>query len=309
MPDDAPAAPAAPAPAAPAAPAPAPDQPAAPAPSDSFLGGDKPAAPAAPAEPYVNPDGTFIADWTQKLPTEFDDVSRVGLGKYKNVQELAKAYRNVERMVGQKGIVPLTPESTPEQVARYREAMGVPADPIKYAETVKPKVEVPPDVQWNDDIAQQYFEAAHRLNIPPDAMKELVQLNLKQREFEMKANLEAVANRKVEGVNLLRREWGANFDQNKKLAQRAAAYYGGDPEDPGFASLGMVKMWVRAMKDMEEGKFLNSGGSLPAGTGDFAAQAKDIQTNPKNQYYQRYRDGDADVQSMVRNLWKKASGA
>jgi uncharacterized protein YggE len=38
---------------------------------------------------------------------------------------------------------------------------------------------------------------------------------------------------------------------------------------------------------------------------NIGVDAKDIQTNPENPYYQRYRDGDADVVDLVRRYIKE----
>jgi len=42
---------------------------------------------------------------------------------------------------------------------------------------------------------------------------------------------------------------------------------------------------------------------LTSSTGRSAA--KDIQTNPENPYYQRYKDGDPDVVDLVRRYIKE----
>ena len=190
-------------------------------------------------------------------------------------------------------------------MANYRKVMGVPNDPKAYAEAVKPKVQVPNGVQWNDAIAERYFETAHKHGIKPEAMQELVQLNLKQREVEVQTHHAQVEEKKIAATQQLKQVWGANFDRNVSLARSAAAKYGVDPNDPAFASPAMVKAWVRAMHDMGEDKFVGPGSALPAGSADFRQKAKDIQTNPNNPYYKRYWDGDADVQRMVREYHKK----
>ena len=96
-----------------------------------------------------------------------------------------------------------------------------------------------------------------------------------------------------------------SIDDSLRVA--LAVESGIDPNDPGFASPEIVKGFVRAMSEMGEDKLAGPGSSLPAGAADFKSQARDIQTNPKNQYYERYRNGDPDVQAMVRNLHIKAA--
>jgi hypothetical protein len=62
------------------------------------------------------------------------------------------------------------------------------------------------------------------------------------------------------------------------------------------------------MHDMGEDKFVGSGSSLPRGSADFKAKAKDIQTNPDNPYHKKHWQGDPDVQRMVREYWRKGAG-
>lgn len=297
----------APAPATPAAPAPeAPAAPPAPPEPDSIISTEKPAPLAPPPDTYVNPDGTFVQDWSQKLPEEFADA-RVSLARYKSVGELIKAYRHAEGLIGKKGVIPPTAESSPEQVSEYRKVMGVPEKPEAYAEAIKPDIKLPDGIQWSDEIAQQYFNLAHRHNIPASAMKELAQLNLKQREFEMRAQIGQIEEGKRNGLASLQQYWGPNFENNIRLAKRAAHTVEVDPNTYGFGDPEVVKAFVKLASKLGEGS-LTSGASMPQSTGDYAAKAKDIQTNKDNQYYKRYWDGDPDIQNMVRELHRKAAG-
>ena len=53
--------------------------------------------PAATPETLVNPDGTFVPEWTSKLPEEYADA-RVTLSRYKSVTDLAKAYQHANAL-------------------------------------------------------------------------------------------------------------------------------------------------------------------------------------------------------------------
>jgi hypothetical protein len=88
----------------------------------------------------------------------------------------------------------------------------------------------------------------------------------------------------------------------------ASRYARQRPNNPGWASPEMVKGWIRAMADMGEDKFVGSGSTLPSGSADFKSKARDIQTNPQNPNYQKYWNGDVDVQAMVREYLKKSGG-
>src|SRR5687767_2761423 len=56
-----------------------------------------------------------------------------GLTKFKDVDSLAKSYVELDKMRNERsGVKPLTPESTPEEITAYRQAMGIPEAPEKY---------------------------------------------------------------------------------------------------------------------------------------------------------------------------------
>ena len=261
----------------------------------------------APATSYIRDDGSFADGWTNQLPEEFAGA-RDSLAKFKTFPDLVRAYDSANRLVGRKGVLMPTPESSSEEVTAFRKALGVPETADGYAAVAKPQGELPQGLLWNDDIAKSYYEVAHRHNVSAEAMKELTELNMKQREFEMQAQIESVNETKHRGLAHLRQTWGADFDRNIAVAQRAAALAGVDVNSYGWRDPEVVKVVVRMANMMGEDKFVGAGTSLPVGSADLRVRAMDIMRNPANPLHQRYRDGDVDVQSQVRNMLKQSSG-
>lgn len=254
---------------------------------------------------YVGPDGAFAEGWTGKLPEDLAGA-RDSLGKFKTVTDLVRAYDSANKLVGRKGVLLPTPESSSEEISAFRKTMGVPESADGYAAAVKPET-FPEGIQWSDEIAKSYYEVAHRHNIPAAAMKDLIALNMKQREFEIQAQAESVMETKHRGLSHLRAIWGSDFDRNLGLAQRAAALGGANPDSYGWRDPEVVKLVVRMANMMGEDKFVGAGGALPVGAADLRSRAQDIIRNPSNPLHQRYREGDADVQAQVRNMLKQAS--
>jgi hypothetical protein len=255
---------------------------------------------------YVRTDGTFEDGWTGRLPEDLAS-SRESLGKFKTVTDLVRAYDSANKLVGRKGVILPTQESSTEEVSAFRKAMGVPETAEGYAQAVKP-TEIPEGIQWSDEIAKSYYDVAHRHNISSEGMKELIALNMKQREFEIQAQNESIIETKNRGLAHLRSTWGADFDRNLGIAQRAAALGGADPNSYGWRDPEVVKLVVRLANMMGEDKLVGPGTSLPAGSADLRARAQDIMRNPGNPLHQRYRDGDRDVQEQVRAMLRQASG-
>jgi hypothetical protein len=255
---------------------------------------------------YVQPDGSFAPDWTTKLPEDLGPA-RDSLGRFKSVVDLARAYDGANKLIGRKGVILPNEKSSPEEVAAFHKTMGVPETPDGYMEVVRP-TELPEGVAWSDDIAKSYFELAHRHHVPASAMKDLIGLHLKQRQFEQEAAQHQIIENKQRGLKQLRQIWGVDFDRNLGIAQRAAALTGVDANSYGWRDPEVVKGFVRLASMMGDDKLVTPGASLPAGGADLKSRAIDIMRNPANPDHQKYRDGDQDVQQRVRRYLEQAGG-
>jgi len=274
---------------------------------DSIIGSPEPPAAPVSGVSYVGADGSFTQDWVAKLPEDLAPA-RESLKNFRTVNDLAKGYYQTKQAVGKKGVILPTAESSPEEVASYRKAMGVPDSPDGYY-AVKENVILPEGVVWRDDIAETYFQVAHKHNIPASAMQELVQIDVKRRELEGKAAISEIQEQKQQNLMVLRQTWGANFDRNVEIARRAATTVGVSPNSYGFRDPEVVRGFVRLASMMGEQQLVSSSSAMPSGSGDFAAMAKDIQTNTSNPKYKAYHDGDPETQAIVRQYLIRASSS
>jgi hypothetical protein len=137
-------------------------------------------------------------------------------------------------------------------------------------------------------------------------MKDLIGLHLKQREFEQEAAQQQILENKQKGLKQLRSIWGADFDRNLGVAQRAAALTGVDANSYGWRDPEVVKGFVRLANMMSDDKLVSPGGSLPVGKADLKSRALDIMRNPANPDFQKYREGDREVQQRVRRYLEQA---
>jgi hypothetical protein len=252
-----------------------------------------------PEQPsFVSADGSFSEGWTSRLPDDLKDAG-ASLTKFKTVKDLAKSYHNLEKTIGARpqGVVIPTEKSTPEEVAAYRKAVGVP-DTVE-AYDFKPE-EMPEGMTWNPDNAKAFAAVAHKHNIPPAAMKELAGIQAKMREMEASTLANMVHAKREEGKAALQKEWGTDFDKNIGRAQVAAKLAGIDSNSPGFGDPNVVKAFVRLTNMLSEDKLVAANNSSGSGAG--GARARDIQTNPSNPLYAKYQEGDPETVSLVRGL-------
>jgi hypothetical protein len=274
------------APAAPAAPATPAATPAA-APEGSLL-----ATPAAPTGASAAPAAPGLTEKPEWLPEKFWREDKP------DIEGLAKSYHGLEQLLGKKAHAVMVPtdKSTPEEVAAYRKALGIPESADKY--DLKPE-KLPEGATWDDATAKRVAEVAHKHNIPPSAVKELVALDLERAQQMNAAAAKMLADQKAAAVNELRQVYKTELPAKLDLARRAAATAGIDPNDRGFESPAMVKFAIWAAEQISDDKLVEASATSMSSA---QARAKDIMVNPQNPLYQRYQDGDAEIVDQVRRM-------
>ena len=254
--------------------------------------------PSTPSTGWVNPDGTFGDKWLDALPADAKDYKDT-LSKYKSVPDMAKALANANQLIGKKLGVP-NEKSSPDEVAAFRKAMGIPEslEEYKFAPDALPE-----GMTWSDDMAKPYAEIAHKHGIPPTAMKALVEQHAKSEMFKLEAIQATYEKQRTEAVQTLQKEWGNDFGKNIGLAKQAAKIAGVDANSHGFSDPEVVRGFVRLSQMMSEDKVGRSMGGTEFMTG--SARAKDIMSNPENSWHKRYMEGDREAAALVTSLLKQ----
>lgn len=269
-------------------------------PEESLVGGE-------PArEAYVNPDGTFVPEWTKRLPEEMGDF-RNKLANYKDATELAKALHSAHQLIGKKGVIVPGRDSPPEEIAAFRKALGVPESSQEYGKAIAPPAEqpLPEGIEWNENIAAPYVDIAHRWNIPPGAMKEMVNLRLKETQFQQEAEKTVIQQNQREGLSKLRMTWRGDYENKIDLVRNAVRHVRGNNNTYGLGDPEVVRIIGDLASKMKEDTFVGpTGGS--AGFSSMRARANDIQTNSQNPLYKKYWDGDKETQDLVRRLRRES---
>lgn len=248
----------------------------------------------------IKEDGSFEPGWQENLTGDYAAAAKTA-ANFKSVPELAKAYYEARKEISSRGESISVPnsESTPEQIDKYRKALGIPDTPEDY-KLEKPE-EVPDDL-WDKSAADKYSEIFHRLNIPPAAAKELVNAQL---EIE-KGRAEVAEAAKMGEIDRARQdlqaEFGNEMTKQVDLARRIAITSGQDPNDPAFNNATVVKALAYAGRNMGEDRLVSANDSSITGAGSSMARAKDIAQNPQNPLHEKYLAGDPDAVSMVTRL-------
>jgi hypothetical protein len=270
--------------------------------SDQSILGDTTRPPSQGGFKFVGEDGNFVKDWSNQLPEDMGDF-RTKLARYRNPVELAKALHSANQTLGKKGVIVPTKDSSAEEISAYRKQMGVPDNPKGYLEKAP---QMAPGLTFDEGIAQVYMEAAHKWNIPADAMAELMAINAKHAEIQQNADRQRVGQVKYEGQQQLRKVWGRDYERNMGMAARAVHFAGGNVNSYGFRDPEAVRVVVALAKEISEDRIIGPAGALPEGTHEMKASALDIMRNPQNKDFQKYRDGDPDVRARVRRMLEQA---
>lgn len=105
---------------------------------------------------------------------------RSSLEQYETPEALFHALGHNKSLVGAKALSRLAPDAPQEakdqQAKVLREVLGVPDKPEGYG--LKKPDNLPDGVQWDDAVVGKYAAVMHKHNLSPEAVKELVALNL-----------------------------------------------------------------------------------------------------------------------------------
>jgi hypothetical protein len=215
-----------------------------------------------------------------------------------DVESLSKSYQGLEQLLGKKAnaIVPPSEKSTPEEIAAYRKAIGVPESPEAY--NLKPE-QLPEGVVWDESVAKRAAELAHKHNVPAAAMQEFMKFDMERAALMNQAAAQMIETQLETGRAELQKVWGDKMPEKIELARRAAVTAGVDPTSQGFVDPQVVKAIVNLAEKLSDDKLV---AGVQTGVSSTRARAKDIMTNAANPLYLRYQEGDAEVVDQVRRM-------
>jgi hypothetical protein len=214
--------------------------------------------PATEAPPAAAPATT--STWRDTLPEDIRSAPE--LAKYTDVAALAKGHLNQSKLVGAKteGLVKVPGEgASPEEHAAFNKARGVPDAPNGYA-LKRPQLAAV--LGWNEKAEQDFAAAAHKSGYTPAQAQAAVDFygSMLQAQHDADRQMEKEA-----GL-ALRTEWGANYEANLGIANRALSQYGGNElvEFLHSSKLGadprMVKAWAAVGADLMESGYVKGEG-------------------------------------------------
>lgn len=240
---------------------------------------------------WLKSDGTVDSKAYERLPDHLKHLSN-SLKNHTKIDDVFTKMAHLETLAGKKGLGPLPEGAAPDVVKARNDLMrsinGVPEKPEGYG-IAKPADL--PDAVWNNDLAAASAKIMHDHNVPPQAVKALVnlQVEMTKKQLAEQSNYEtkffAEQDRKVK--ESFSRE-GTAYDKGVELAARTARTFGIDPEsNPVFKNADVMLAFQKIGVAIGEPKLITGDAKVEDGMSN-QARAEDIihnKSNPDNKAY------------------------
>ena len=163
---------------------------------------------------FENAQAAKDRNWREDFAGE-DDKFKSQLERYQSPADLGKAFRE-QRATISSGAFKQAPDAdaTPEDIAAYREANGIPAEAGGYLENLPEGL-----VMGDNDkaIFEDFAGAMHEMNVEPGVMHKAIEWynGFAEREQDVLAELDHQHHQETEDA--LRQEWGTDYRANINL--------------------------------------------------------------------------------------------
>lgn len=163
------------------------------------------------AAPTVN--GDEVHGWMKDMP---DDLKgNASLKRYTDIQSLAKAYINSEKMIGKDKVVLPDQHATDEDWQNFFQKVGLPESVDKY------EVKGPKDAKYVEaEAIAELKPLAHKLGILPKQLEGILNWYEERSGKVIGTHTQAEQAKLAGGVADLKKEWGQAFDTKLSWAAR-----------------------------------------------------------------------------------------
>lgn len=188
-------------------------------------------APAPAADALTASD--WPTDWREKLAGG-DEKRLAELKRYASPQAVDDARRSAAERI-RKGQIKMTlaEDATPEQIAEYRKANGVPETPDKYDTTLPEGLVIG---EADKPLVEGYLAHAHAKHLPNDVVKENLAWYYQEQERQRQAQFDKDVETRAATVTTLREEFGPDYKRHVRAAEDYFAEAGEDFRDAVMAA-------------------------------------------------------------------------
>ncbi len=166
---------------------------------------------------HIDSSGKFLPGWKEALLTEEYRNDKI-YDCFDDIQGMLKTTGSQSKMVGKKGVIPITENSTEGEIEEYRRSMGIPHVATDYQFTKPEGVEE--IVDMSPEAMKPVLEELHKANFTEAHVG--VALNLfagKMKEFH-EAAIAQEQKETDEAETVIRQDSGTDYDSRLHLANR-----------------------------------------------------------------------------------------
>lgn len=220
-------------------------------------GGDPAPTPDPTGDPVPDPTRGDTS-WRDGLSQESRDDPTIG--RYENVEDLAKGLITAQRSLGNKVGVP-SKASTPEEWATFWDATGRPAEINGY----ESPQDLPEGTELDVGQTEAFFKHAHSIGLTKQQAAHLMRFEVGRQGEAMTAHEAAMDKYRQESITTLKGEFGQAYDERIALAKNAVAQLGGEPLQTYLTSTGMgdspemVRAWAKVGEILAQDAVIGQG--------------------------------------------------
>lgn len=253
-------------------------------------------------------EGTLSENYTDLLESNGLGELTNTVAKYKSPEGLLKGAANLISFAGKKveGVIVPNEGSTEQEIAEYRQAIGVPESATAY--DLQPE-NLPEGMGWDEGLAESWQSAFHEAGISQEQAQKLSQAysditNNQLTQANQTLQLQSEGEMEQQRAEM-KKQWGDKYDTNLQNAVNMAATLGFDLENQqdmaAIRNPKVLNMILAKHDSLKEGN-MPRGGQPNTGTESFRDQA--------NALYSKYPNmltAPHDVRAKYQELRKLSS--
>ncbi len=157
-------------------------------------------------------------DWKSSLSDELKNDPT--LANFKDVEGLAKTVIHQQKVLGSRVPIP----KTDEEKAELYNKLGRPEDASKY------EINIPNEMvdYFKKEDVEQFKNVAHKIGLNNEQVNALMEYQVQSTQNTLTNEGAVMAQEKAQTEEVLKKEWGYDYDKNVRAADRALNVYGDD---------------------------------------------------------------------------------
>lgn len=245
--------------------------------------------------------GSDNQDWKASLSDELKNDAT--LQNFKDIESLAKTVVHQQKVLGSR--IPL-PKNEDEYNELYTK-LGRPQDPSKY------ETKIPQDYQqfFKKENLDEFKNVAHKIGLNNNQVNALLDYQVNSIKYEQENEPLSMVAEKDKTEQMLKQEWGYDYDKNVRAATRALEVYGDDElrdlinNSPAGNNPAVIRFFARLGQEVTEDMAKNTQNNrLAISPLDAKEEINKIMLDGNHPYHK----GDQMAVEKMRQLHEKAYG-